>query len=155
MAGYSAKSLAEKLGLASGRMSEAGRRALCLAAPTGYGNLLGRLPSGLAVLHSDLAAAAGKALARQAPFDFIQAFCRSEAELAPLFPVLKGLLAPDGMLWISWPKAVKGRKPAPGALQETQVRGIGLAAGLVDVKVCAVDETWSGLKFVYRLKDRS
>jgi hypothetical protein len=58
------------------------------------------------------------------------------------------------MLWISWPKLVKGRKPAPGDLNEARVRAMGLAGGLVDVKVCAIDETWSDLKFVFRLKDR-
>jgi hypothetical protein len=126
-----------------------------LGAPPGYGRLLGKLPSSLASRHADLAQAGGKAVARQAPFDFIQAFCRSEAELAPLFPALKALLAPDGMLWVSWPKSVKGRKPLPGGLLEARVREIGLSAGLVDVKVCAVDEIWSGLKFVYRVKDRS
>lgn len=161
MAGYSAKSLGEKLGLVSARLADGGRKALFLAAPPDYGRLLGKLPSSLACLHSSLAKAAGKSLARQAPFDFIQAFCRSEDELKPLFPVLKGLLATDGMLWISWPKAIKGRKPAaggppaPGGLQEGRVREIGLSGGLVDVKVCAVDEIWSGLKFVYRIADRN
>lgn len=61
------------------------------------------------------------------------------------------MLAPDGMLWISWPKA---SSKVPSDLTGNLVREIGLKNGLVDVKVCAVDEIWSGLKFVYRLEDR-
>ena len=60
-------------------------------------------------------------------------------------------LSPSGMLWVSWPK---GSSRVPTDLTENVVREIGLRNGLVDVKVCAVDETWSGLKFVFRLKDR-
>jgi hypothetical protein len=67
------------------------------------------------------------------------------------FPRLKEALSPSGMLWVSWPKASSG---VPTDLSENVVREIGLANGLVDVKVCAVDEVWSGLKFVYRIKDR-
>jgi hypothetical protein len=155
MAGYSGKPLAEKLGLVSGRMAADGRQALFLGAPEGYGKLLGKLPPQLVPAEAGLAQAAGKALAKRAPFDFIHAFCRGDAELARSFPDLKGLLAPEGMLWISWPKLPKGRKPEAGSLNENRVREIGLAAGLVDVKVCAVDETWSGLKFVFRVKDRA
>jgi hypothetical protein len=155
MAGYSAKSLAEKLGLLTARMSEPGRQALFLAEPPGYGEVLGALPPVLAHRHAASAQAAGKSAAKNAPFDFIQAFYRTGPEMASQFPVLKGWLAADGMLWISWPKSIKGRKPVPEGLTEAQVRETGLAAGLVDVKVCAVDETWSGLKFVYRLKDRT
>ena len=60
-------------------------------------------------------------------------------------------LAPAGMLWISWPKKSSG---VATDLTENLIRDTGLALGLVDVKVCAVDETWSGLRFVYRLSDR-
>ena len=60
-------------------------------------------------------------------------------------------LSQSGMLWVSWPK---GSSRVPTDLTENVVREIGLRNGLVDVKVCAVDETWSGLKFVFRLKDR-
>lgn len=147
MAGYSAKTLAAKLGI------KEGRKALFVGAPDGYAEVLGVLPPLAARLDADPAQAASKTLAKRAPFDFIQAFCRAEGELSPLFPALKKLLAYDGMLWISWPKA-KGRKPAPGDLNENRVREAGLAAGLVDVKVCAVDEIWSGLKFVFRVADR-
>lgn len=147
MAGYSTKSLADKLGI------KEGRKALFVGAPAGYGKVLGKLPDLAARAEAGLAQASSKGLAKQAPYDFIQAFFRAEDELLPLFPILKSLMAADGMLWISWPKS-KGRKPVAGALNENRIREIGLAAGLVDVKVCAVDETWSGLKFVFRLRDR-
>ena len=148
MAGYSGKSLADKLGIREGR------KALFVSAPPGYDATLGTLPQPSARIDAGLAQACSKTLARQAPFDFIQAFCRTDGELAKTFPALKALIPADGMIWISWPKRVKGRTPAPGELTETRVRELGLAAGLVDVKVCAVDATWSGLKFVLRLKDR-
>lgn len=151
MAGYSPKSLAEKLGLAGSRKAEAGGKALFLFSPPGYRKTLGALPAALRI--TEAARAGGKGLAKPAPFDFIHIFCRTDEELGPL-PSLQALLARDGMLWVSWPKQIKGRKPVPGALNEARVREAGLAAGLVDVKVCAVDETWSGLKFVFRLKDR-
>jgi hypothetical protein len=80
--------------------------------------------------------------------------------LTTFFPILKNLPAFGGLLWSSWPKSVKGRKPSHGGLpapgaSKAQVREIGLSAGLVDVKVYVVDETWSGLKFVYRVANRA
>ena len=86
-----------------------------------------------------------------AALDFAMAFTRSQAELRREFRRLAKLLAPAGMLWVSWPKKSSG---VASDLDENRVREIGLAAGLVDVKVCAVTETWSGLKFVRRVKDR-
>jgi hypothetical protein len=85
------------------------------------------------------------------PLDFAMVFTKSRAELSQQFGRLSKALAPAGMLWISWPK--KSSKVATD-LDENIVREVGLAAGLVDVKVCAVTETWSGLKFVRRVKDR-
>jgi hypothetical protein len=84
--------------------------------------------------------------------DFIHAFCSTKQEVAELFAELKDTLAYTGMLWVSWPKPKAG---IPTDLNENIIRDIGLAAGLVDVKVCSVSEEWSGLKFVYRLKDRT
>ena len=78
-------------------------------------------------------------------------FTKSRAELARRFPEIAEGLNPAGMLWVSWPKKSSG---VPTDLNENIVRAIGLKAGLVDVKVCAVTEVWSGLKFVRRLKDR-
>jgi hypothetical protein len=86
------------------------------------------------------------------PLDFVMLFTKSKAELATEFDRFAKLLAPAGMLWVSWPKKSSG---VSSDLDENIVREIGLAAGLVDVKVCAVSETWSGLKFVRRLKDRA
>jgi len=85
------------------------------------------------------------------PLDFGMMFTKSSSELSTTFAELAGRLAPTGMLWVSWPKKSSG---VATDLDENRVRNIGLAAGLVDVKVCAVTEIWSGLKFVRRLKDR-
>jgi Protein of unknown function (DUF3052) len=83
--------------------------------------------------------------------DFAMLFTKSRAELAKEFSRIATHLDPAGMLWVSWPKKSSG---VPTDLDENVVRHIGLDAGLVDVKVCAVTEVWSGLKFVRRVKDR-
>ncbi len=83
--------------------------------------------------------------------DFAMLFTKSRVELAKEFSRIAALLAPAGMLWVSWPKKSSG---VPTDLDENVVRDIGLDAGLVDVKVCAVTDVWSGLKFVRRVKDR-
>lgn len=83
--------------------------------------------------------------------DFIQFFTKESAELEKQFRALKKSLSPDGMLWVSWPK---GAAKVKTDLNENIVREIGLDHQLVDVKVCAIDEIWSGLKFVFRVKDR-
>lgn len=134
MAGYSKTPLAKKLGLA------AGRRSTLVSPPPGYEKLLADAPDGIVWL----ARPAGE-------MDWIQCFVDDERELARRFEALAPRLADAGMLWISWPK--KTSKLFCG-LTEDGVRRIGLAAGLVDVKVCAVDDDWSGLKFVRRLRDR-
>jgi hypothetical protein len=85
------------------------------------------------------------------PIDFAMVFTKSGTELAREFKRIAKILAPAGMLWISWPKKSSG---VATDLDENIVRETGLAAGLVDVKVCAVTDVWSGLKFVRRLKDR-
>jgi hypothetical protein len=84
------------------------------------------------------------------PFDCAVAFAKSAKELRPIFTKLEPKLAQDGMIWIAWPKAAAMKTD----LDENLVRDIGLAAGLVDIKVCAIDSTWSGLKFVRRVRDR-
>jgi hypothetical protein len=83
--------------------------------------------------------------------DFVMVFTKSRAELKGAFTPISSSLAPAGMLWVSWPKKSSG---VASDLDENVIREMGLAAGLVDVKVCAVTEIWSGLKFVRRLKDR-
>ena len=85
------------------------------------------------------------------PLDFAMLFAHSKAELIKEFSKIARRLAPAGMLWVSWPKKSSG---VTTDLDENVIRAIGLAAGLVDVKVCAVTDVWSGLKFVRRLKDR-
>jgi len=83
--------------------------------------------------------------------DFAMVFTKSKAELGKEFKRVAKWLTAAGMLWVSWPKKSSG---VATDLDENAVREIGLAAGLVDVKVCAVTDVWSGLKFVRRLKDR-
>jgi len=133
-AGYSKKSLVEKLGIKDGFTIS------IVGAPKNYAMTLGKLPSGVK-----------QSKKLEGPFDFLQFFCSERSRLEDKFPGLKGVISPNGMLWISWPKASSG---VPTDLSENVIREIGLRNGLVDVKVCAVDETWSGLKFVYRIKDR-
>lgn len=117
-----------------------GMRVLFTAAPDNYRALLGKLPAGTTVLSR-----AGSDL------DLAHLFCRRQTDLQRRLAGAKKALAKDGTLWISWPKKASGVQTD---LSENDVRAAGLAAGLVDVKICAVDDTWSGLKFVYRLTDR-
>ncbi len=88
---------------------------------------------------------------RKTPLDFAMVFTKSETHLIKEFERIAKRLAPTGMLWVSWPKKSSG---VVTDLDDNVVREIGLAAGLVDVKVCAVTDVWSGLKFVRRVKDR-
>jgi hypothetical protein len=134
MAGYSKRSLVDKLGIKPGYRVYIGNP------PAGYDKTLGQLPAKAATL---------KAL--KGPCDFIQFFTTEKAGLDAAFPKLKKNLDPAGTLWISWPK---GASKVRTDVNENVVREIGLSNGLVDVKVCAVDEVWSGLKFMFRLKDR-
>ncbi|HEY6349952.1 MAG TPA: DUF3052 domain-containing protein [Candidatus Angelobacter sp.] len=134
MAGYSKRSLVEKLGIRSGHKVYLGN------SPPGYLAVLGAPPDKVVLV---------KAL--KGPVDFIQFFSKEKAELESEFPRLKKGLAKDGALWVSWPKGASRIKTD---LNENVAREIGLKNGLVDVKVCAVDDVWSGLKFVFRLKDR-
>lgn len=132
-AGYSRRSLAEKLGI------KAGTRVVALGAPSTYAALLGPLPEG-AGLQSRLPASS----------DFIHRFVRRRNELAD-FGRLARALTDGGTLWVSWPKQASGVETD---LTENVVREVGLQHGLVDVKVCAVDNVWSGLKFVRRTANR-
>jgi hypothetical protein len=134
MAGYSGTPLIKKLGLREGSA------ATVLGAPMDYAKLLGPLPPKVA-LSTRLAPAR----------DFIHVFVTAERDLERRFPKLKQALAKHGALWVSWPK---GSSKLERDLNENTVRKTGLANGLVDVKVCAVDDDWSGLKFVYRTVDR-
>lgn len=138
-AGYSNKSLADKLGL------KIGDNISILNAPASYDELIENWPVGVSVSRDAL----------DESFTFIHYFATKQAKLAKDFPALKEHLDSKGRLWISWPKQTGQQKqPIKSNVTENVVREIGLANGLVDVKVAAIDETWSGLKFVYRLKDR-
>jgi len=92
-----------------------------------------------------------KRISQSKALDFIQVFVTSQTALTTAFAQYPPRLKANGMIWISWPKKSSGVQTD---LTDNIVRNIGLEAGLVDVKVCAVDEVWSGLKFVYRVKDR-
>ncbi len=134
MAGYSKRSLVDKLGI------KPGASVLILEAPSGYARTLGALPAGTAV-----------ATALRPGLDFIHLFTTRRADLERRFGALQKALGPAGMLWVSWPKKAAG---VPTDVTEDVVREVALARRLVDVKVCAVDDTWSGLKLVRRVKDR-
>ncbi len=133
-AGYSRTPLVRKLGV------PADSRIVVQRAPWSYATRVVPLPEGTTIA-SRMASGTR----------FVHAFCSSPAELTQSLTAVAPKLADTGMLWISWPKQRKG---VESALTETIVRERGLAAGLVDVKVCAVDEVWSGLKFVRRVADR-
>ena len=133
-AGYSKRSLAEKLGIGPGAT------VVALGAPSNYAALIAPLPDGTSLR------------ARLTPgARFIHQFARRRAELETAFPRLAKALADDGTLWISWPKKASG---VATDLTEDVLREVGLPLGLVDVKVCAVDDVWSGLKFVRRKENR-
>jgi len=132
VAGYSKTPLPQKLGL------KPGMRAAFRQMPASVLKLLEPLPEGLERKKSG-----------GGDLNYIHFFADSVADLEKQFPTLKKSLAKDGMLWISWRKGKVNTD-----LTENDVRRIALAGGLVDVKVCAIDEAWSGLKLVYRLKDR-
>jgi hypothetical protein len=135
MAGYSGTPLPKKLGI------KEGSRIALVNAPKDFQSELGELPAGVQFIKRPT-----KSL------DIILFFVLNEQALVRDFAKLAAKLVSNGMLWIAWPKKSSGVKTD---LTEDRVRQIGLDAGLVDVKVCAIDDTWSGLKFVYRLKDRS
>lgn len=135
MAGYSSTPLAKKLGI------KEGFRIALVNAPKDFQSELGELPDKV-----EFVKRVTKSL------DIVLFFALSERALARDFANLAEKLKPNGMMWIAWPKKSSG---VATDLSFECVQKIGLAAGLVDVKICAIDETWSGLKFVYRLKDRA
>ncbi len=132
--GYSGKPLAEKLGI------KEGFRIAFVNPPPGYKSVLGPLPAKVRV-----------AKASEGQLDLIQVFSREKTNLEKEIPALRMHMASNGMIWVSWPK---GASKLETDLNENVVREIALANDLVDVKVCAVDKDWSGLKLVIRLKDR-
>jgi hypothetical protein len=127
VAGYSGTPLPQKLGI------KEGSRVRLAGAPDGFARSMGVVPR-----------SRGEA-------DVMVLFSRSLSALRRDFARLRKSLHKAGGLWVAWPKKSSG---VPTDLDENQVRALGLAEGLVDNKVCAIDDTWSGLRFVVRLKDR-
>lgn len=134
MAGYSGTPLIKKLGLGKGAV------AFVRNEPASYWDWLSPLPEGIVVKRK-----VTKGLT------FAHLFVRSAAESKKEILAAKKALAPDGMIWVSWPKKSSG---VATDLDENLIRAFALKNGLVDVKVCAVDDTWSGLKLVIPLRLR-
>jgi hypothetical protein len=128
MPGYSGKPLAAKLGL------KAGQRVYVEPRSENYLELLGEVPADLTFVE-DI----------NEPVDVIHIFTDSLSQLRERLPELRAGIVPSGMIWVSWRKRQGKEKPA---LTEDDIRALALDLQLVDVKVCAVDETWSGLKLV-------
>lgn len=133
-AGYSGTPLVKKLGI------KADNRIAFVHAPDHYMALLGALPAGVVIC--ELA---------QGNLDFVHAFYEEREQLVAEFAQLAASIAKHGMIWVSWPKKASN---VATDITGNDVREIGLQVGLVDVKVAAVDDVWSGLKFMYRKRDR-
>ena len=132
-AGYSGTPLVKKLGIKSGFS------VVFLNAPAQFARTLD-LPPDVIINKTP-----------RSQLDFALLFVKSEKQLTQKFSHVAAKLKPNGMLWVAWPKKSSG---VATDLAFTNVQAIGLAAGLVDVKICAMDDVWSGLKFVFRVKDR-
>jgi hypothetical protein len=134
MAGYSGKQLSQKLGI------KPGFRIFVHSSPKPYSEIVGNLPDSAKVVERATAS-----------LDMVHLFATEAAGLAGKLRRLRKTIAPDGMIWVSWPKKASG---VATDLSDVVVREAALALGLVDVKVCAIDETWSGLKFVIPVEQR-
>ena len=133
MAGYSGTPLAKKLGI------KEGTRLAVLGAPNGFA--IPELPEGVT-----------PATAARGPLDVIVSFHTARADLAARLPALMRALHVDGGLWVAWPKKASGQ---PTDITEDTVREVALPTGLVDVKVCAIDDTWSGVRLCLRKELRA
>lgn len=133
MSGHSGKRLVQKLGI------RPGERVLLVDAPPGYEARLGTLPKGVSFAADDGATS------------FAHLFVKDRAALEKELQGLERRLVLDGSIWVSWPKRSSNVETD---LTDVIVRGAGLKNGLVDVRVCSIDSTWSALKFVRRTKDR-
>jgi hypothetical protein len=134
MAGYSGTPLVKKLGI------KEGHRVAFPSAPEGFRGLLGALPEDVSVMSRV-----------NGPLDVIVFFTKSRAELRRRLPALRRAMDPAAGLWIAWPKRSSGVETD---MTEDVARELGLANRLVDNKVAAIDDTWSGLRLVIRLEDR-
>ncbi len=134
MAGYSGTPLPQKLGL------KANEAVVLINAPENYAELLGEIPTGIAF---------SKRMKTGARF--VHLFSKKRSELQKKLAILRQQMADDGTLWVSWPKKSAG---VPTDVTEDVIRAVALPLGFVDIKVCAVDETWSGLKLMVRRTNR-
>jgi len=134
VAGYSGTPLVKKLGI------KEGYRIALVNAPRNFQKELGPLPAGALVVQR-----------LQPSLNLILFFAASQSELTGNFAGLAKRLVSNGMLWVAWPKKSSG---VASDLSFEVVQGVGLREGLVDTKICAVNDVWSGLRFVIRLKDR-
>jgi hypothetical protein len=134
MAGYSGTPLAQKLGI------KTGQKVVTINAPAGYAKLLAPLPEG--VLFTDKASSGA---------GFVHLFISERKALEKELKRLRRLIADTGILWVSWPKKSSG---VATDVTEDVIREVALPLGFVDIKVCAVDETWSGLKLMIRRENR-
>ena len=128
MAGYSGRSVVQKLGLKPG---------FCIfvdGAPSAYDTVVGDLPDDVRI-----------AAKLKPPLDMVHVFATTAATLRKKLPACREAIAPGGMVWVSWPKKSSG---VATDVSEHVVRDTALSLGLVDIKVCAIDDTWSGLKLV-------
>jgi hypothetical protein len=133
--GYSGKSIVQKLGIKPGFRIFVGH------APAAYDDIVGKLPADVTLLPR-----------LKAPLDMVHLFATQAAGLAAQLRGSGDAVAPDGMVWVSWPKKASG---VATDLSDVVVRDTALPLGLVDIKVCAIDEVWSGLKFVIRKSERA
>jgi hypothetical protein len=127
--------LTKKLGI------KEGSQIALVGAPTGFAEVLGPLPPG-----AELRSVA------DGPVDVVLAFATTRRDLELALPALTRSLAETGGLWVAWPKKAAG---VPTDLSNQVVQEAGLAIGLVDNKVCAIDAVWSALRFVVRVEDRA
>ncbi len=134
-AGYSGTPLIKKLGI------KPGYSIIVKHEPIDYWDWISPLPEDLSAVERS----------KKGGVDFIHLFVTQRKVFEKDFLKLKGQLKKSGMLWVSWPKKSSN---VPSELDEGMIRKYGIHNGLVDVKVCAIDEVWSGLKFMYRIKDR-
>jgi hypothetical protein len=134
MAGYSGTPLPQKLGI------KPGLTVVTISAPTNYRRLLGKIPEGVAFSN------------RLKPdSNFVHVFIKKRRELEKRLSILREKIADTGTVWVSWPKKSSG---VPTDVTEDVVRTVALPLGFVDIKVCAVDDTWSGLKLMVRRVNR-
>jgi hypothetical protein len=134
MAGYSGTPLAKKLGIKAGALLHV------VNAPADYRALLDPLPDQVTVVSS-----------AAVDLDIIHIFTMKRSELIELLHAAMGKIKPNGAIWVSWPKKASG---IPSEVTEDTVREVALPLGLVDIKVCAVNDVWSGLKLVVRKEKR-